>query len=37
MMHSTDRGEPIILSEPNNAVSKLFRDIADKINSQLIN
>ena len=37
MMHATDRGEPIILSEPNNAVSKLFRDIADKINSQLIN
>ena len=26
MMHATDRGEPIILSEPNNAVSKLFRD-----------
>jgi ATP-binding protein involved in chromosome partitioning len=37
MMHATDKGEPIILSEPNNAVSKLFRDIADKINSQLIN
>ena len=36
MMHATDKGEPIILSEPNNAVSKLFRDIADKINSQLI-
>ena len=37
MMHATDKGEPIILSEPNNSVSKLFRDIADKINSQLIN
>ena len=37
MMHATDKGEPIILSEPNNAVSKLFRNIADKINSQLIN
>ena len=37
MMHATDKGEPIILSEPNNEVSKLFRDIADKINSQLIN
>ena len=36
MMHATDKGEPIILSEPNNAVSKLFREIADKINSQLI-
>jgi len=35
-MHATDKGEPIILSEPNNAVSKLFREIADKINSQLI-
>ena len=36
MMHATDKGEPIILSEPNNTVSKLFREIADKINSQLI-
>lgn len=36
MMHATDKGEPIILSEPNNVVSKLFREIADKINSQLI-
>ena len=36
MMYATDKGKPIILSEPNNVVSILFRDIADKINSQLI-
>jgi len=36
MMYATDKGRPIILSEPNNVVSTLFRDIADKINSQLI-
>jgi hypothetical protein len=35
-MYATDKGKPIILSEPNNVVSILFRDIADKINSQLI-
>ena len=36
MMHSTDKGEPIILSNPQEPVSNLFRDIAKKIQSQLI-
>ena len=36
MMHSTDKGEPIILSNPQEPVSNLFRDIAKKIESQLI-
>ena len=37
MMHATDKGEPIILSQPNNSVSNIFRDIVNKIDSQLIN
>jgi len=37
MMHATDKGEPIILSQPKNLVSNIFRDIVNKINSQLIN
>ena len=37
MMHATDKGEPIILSQPNNSVSNIFRDIVNKINLQLIN
>jgi len=37
MMHATDKGEPIILSQPKNSVSNIFRDIVNKINSQLIN
>ena len=36
MMHSTDTGKPIILSNPQEPVSNLFRDIAKKIQSQLI-
>lgn len=36
MMHSTDTGKPIILSNPQEPVSNLFRDIAIKIQSQLI-
>ena len=35
MMHSTDTGKPIILSNPQEPVSNLFRDIAKKIQSQL--
>ena len=35
MMHSTDKGKPIILSNPQEPVSNLFRDIAKKIQSQL--
>ena len=37
MMHATDKGEPIILSQPNNSVSNLFRDLVKKINTQLQN
>ena len=37
MMHATDKGEPIILSQPNNSVSNIIRDIVNKIDSQLIN
>ena len=36
MMHSTDTGKPIILSNPQEPVSNLFRNIANKIQSQLI-
>ena len=36
MMHSTDKGEPIILSNSQEPGSNLFRDIAKKIQSQLI-
>ena len=32
MMHSTDTGKPIILSNPQEPVSNLFRDIAKKYN-----
>ena len=37
MMHSTDEGKPIILSNPQEPVSNIFREIVKKIESQLIN
>ena len=37
MMYSTDEGKPIILSNPQEPVSNIFREIVKKIESQLIN
>ena len=37
MMHSTDEGKPIILSNPQEPVSNIFREIVKKIESKLIN
>ena len=37
MMHSTDEGKPMILSNPQEPVSNIFREIVKKIESQLIN
>ena len=36
MMYSTDEGKPIILSNPQEPVSNIFREIVKKIESQLI-
>ena len=37
IMSATDRGKPIILSDPQSTVSEIFRDIAVNILSQLAN
>ena len=37
VMSATDRGKPIILSNPQSTVSEIFRDITENIISQLVN
>ena len=37
VMSATDKGKPIILSNPQSAVSGIFRDIVENIISQLVN
>jgi ATP-binding protein involved in chromosome partitioning len=37
VMSATDGGKPIILSNPQSTVSKIFRDITENIISQLVN